>query len=126
MSTTRKTPFFKDRHYLEKEWGQYFSDDAHSANGKVVLEVGCGAGNTIFPLVAAYPKLNVEAFDISPCAVVLVKSRAEFREDWVNALVCDFTIDNLLKRINPSSVDVNTLYTAHAPVLHLLRTTSIS
>ncbi|XVF74366.1 hypothetical protein PTKIN_Ptkin13bG0104800 [Pterospermum kingtungense] len=66
--------FFKDRHYLEKDWGQYFSDDAHSPNGKVVLEVGCGAGNTIFPLLAAYPRLYVQACDISPHAVALVKS----------------------------------------------------
>ncbi|XVE88677.1 hypothetical protein DITRI_Ditri19aG0088200 [Diplodiscus trichospermus] len=104
-----KNKFFKDRHYLEKDWGQYFSDDAHSPNGKVVLEVGCGAGNTIFPLVAAYPKIYVQACDISPHAVALVKSHLEFREDRVNAFVCDVTADNLLKRINPSSVDVITL-----------------
>lgn len=33
--------FFKDRHYLEKDWGKYFSDDdtASVEDGKVVLEV---------------------------------------------------------------------------------------
>ncbi|KAL6972686.1 hypothetical protein U1Q18_026859 [Sarracenia purpurea var. burkii] len=31
--------FFKDRHYLEKDWGKYFHDDnSASRNGKVVLE----------------------------------------------------------------------------------------
>ncbi|OMO66171.1 Methyltransferase type 12 [Corchorus olitorius] len=100
-----KNKFFKDRHYLEKDWGQYFSDEAHSSNGKVVLEVGCGAGNTIFPLVAAYPKVFVHACDISPHAIALVKSHMEFKEDRVNAFVYDVTVDNLLKRINPSSVD---------------------
>ncbi|XP_044485907.1 tRNA N(3)-methylcytidine methyltransferase METTL2-like isoform X2 [Mangifera indica] len=60
--------FFKDRHYLQKDWGHYFSDDS-----KFVLEVGCGAGNTIFPLVAAYPKLYVHACDMSPQAIELVK-----------------------------------------------------
>ncbi|OMO70681.1 Methyltransferase type 12 [Corchorus capsularis] len=106
-----KNKFFKDRHYLEKDWGQYFSDDAHSSNGKVVLEVGCGAGNTIFPLVAAYPKVFVHACDISPHAIALVKSHMEFKEDRVNAFVYDVTVNNLLKRINPSSVDVITLET---------------
>ncbi|KAL1103608.1 hypothetical protein E1A91_D04G010500v1 [Gossypium mustelinum] len=101
--------FFKDRHYLEKDWGQYFSDDANSANVKVLLEVGCGAGNTIFPLIAAYPELYVQACDISPHAIALVKSHAEFKEDRVNAFLCDVTVDNLLERINPSSVDVITL-----------------
>ncbi|MBA0725937.1 hypothetical protein Golax_001796 [Gossypium laxum] len=104
-----KNKFFKDRHYLEKDWGQYFSDDANSANVKVLLEVGCGAGNTIFPLIAAYPELYVQACDISPHAIALVKSHAEFKEDRVNAFLCDVTVDNLLERINPSSVDVITL-----------------
>ncbi|KAK5834719.1 tRNA N(3)-methylcytidine methyltransferase trm141-like isoform X2 [Gossypium arboreum] len=104
-----KNKFFKDRHYLEKDWGQYFSDDANSANVKVLLEVGCGAGNTIFPLIAAYPELYVQACDISPHAVALVKSHAEFKEDRVNAFLCDVTVDNLLEKINPFSVDVITL-----------------
>ncbi|RVW88260.1 putative methyltransferase C3H7.11 [Vitis vinifera] len=60
---------FKDRHYLDKEWGHYFS----GAGRKVILEVGCGAGNTIFPLVATYPDIFVHACDFSPRAVDLVK-----------------------------------------------------
>uniref|UniRef100_A0A7N0UDA2 Methyltransferase-like protein n=1 Tax=Kalanchoe fedtschenkoi TaxID=63787 RepID=A0A7N0UDA2_KALFE len=67
--------FFKDRHYLEKDWGSYFSqesDDA-SSSGKVVLEVGCGAGNTVYPLLAGFPGLFVHACDFSPEAISLVK-----------------------------------------------------
>ncbi|TXG68476.1 hypothetical protein EZV62_003411 [Acer yangbiense] len=65
--------FFKDRHYLDKDWGHFFSDDSFSPNGKVLFEVGCGAGNTIFPLVAAYHKLYVHACDTSPHEIELVK-----------------------------------------------------
>ncbi|KAJ9692023.1 hypothetical protein PVL29_011222 [Vitis rotundifolia] len=104
--------FFKDRHYLEKDWGAYFSDDqcgTSSTNGKVLLEVGCGAGNTIFPLVAAYPKLYVHACDFSPLAIELVKSNVDFRGDRVNAFVCDVANDDLSDKIKPSSVDVITL-----------------
>lgn len=36
-------------------------------------QVGCGAGNAIFPLVAAYPKLYVHACDFSPLAIELLK-----------------------------------------------------
>ncbi|TXG68486.1 hypothetical protein EZV62_003421 [Acer yangbiense] len=68
--------FFKDRHYLDKDWGHFFSDDSFSPNGKVLFEVGCGAGNTIFPLVAAYHKLYVHACDTSPHAIELVKMKA--------------------------------------------------
>ncbi|XP_028097053.1 methyltransferase-like protein 6 isoform X6 [Camellia sinensis] len=67
--------FFKDRHYLVKDWGQYFyGDNTVSPYGKVILEVGCGAGNTIFPLIATCPKLFVHACDFSSHAIALVKA----------------------------------------------------
>lgn len=108
-----KDKFFKDRHYLEKDWGQYFCDtdvnDTNSRKRKVVLEVGCGAGNTIFPLIAAYPDLFVHACDFSPQAVSLVKSHASFNDECVNVFVCDAAKDDLCTNIKPSSVDIVTL-----------------
>ncbi|KAI9161075.1 hypothetical protein LWI28_014204 [Acer negundo] len=101
--------FFKDRHYLEKDWGNFFSDDSFSPNGKVLFEVGCGAGNTIFPLVATYHKLYVHACDISPHAIELVKSHVGFKEDRINAFVCDVVDGSLSEKISASSVDVVTL-----------------
>ncbi|KAI5665430.1 hypothetical protein M9H77_15283 [Catharanthus roseus] len=102
-----KDKFFKDRHYLKKDWGKYFSDDDNkSAEGKVVLEVGCGAGNTIFPLIDAYPKLYVHACDFSPEAIDLVKSNTSFNDDRINVFLCDIAKDDLSVQIKPSSVDV--------------------
>ncbi|KAL3632024.1 hypothetical protein CASFOL_025008 [Castilleja foliolosa] len=104
--------FFKDRHYLEKDWGKYFSDNdngAISADGKVLLEVGFGAGNTIFPLIAAYPKLFIHACDFSTEALNLVKSHSNFDGDRINAFTCDVTHEELCDKILPSSVDVITL-----------------
>ncbi|XP_058193031.1 uncharacterized protein LOC131310170 [Rhododendron vialii] len=101
--------FFKDRHYLDKHWGKNFSDDSSaSPNGKVVLEwqVGCGACNTVFPLVAKYPKLFVHACDFSPHAIILVKSHVDFNEDQVNAFLCDVVTDDLCDTMMPSSIDV--------------------
>ncbi|KAL3844256.1 hypothetical protein ACJIZ3_001659 [Penstemon smallii] len=97
--------FFKDRHYLDKEWGHHFSGEGT----KVILEVGCGAGNTIFPLLATYPDIYVHACDFSPRAVVLVKKHKDFTEARVNAFVCDLTSDDLCKHIAPSSVDIVTM-----------------
>ncbi|KAJ6406543.1 hypothetical protein OIU84_010118 [Salix udensis] len=97
--------FFKDRHYLDKEWGQYFAGEER----RVVLEVGCGAGNTIFPLVATYPNIFVHACDFSQRAVNLVKSHKDYLETCVNAFVCDLTVDDLSKEIPPSSVDIVTM-----------------
>ncbi|XP_065849720.1 uncharacterized protein [Euphorbia lathyris] len=97
--------FFKDRHYLDKEWGQYFT----GAGKKVILEVGCGAGNTIFPLVSTYPDIYVHACDFSPRAVDLVKAHKDFNDSRLNAFVCDLTVDDLSKEVSPSSIDIVTM-----------------
>ncbi|KAG6541467.1 hypothetical protein Mapa_017140 [Marchantia paleacea] len=115
--------FFKDRHYLDKEWGKYFTSmdiDAGPAiadfgsvsvqHRRYVLEVGCGTGNTVFPLTAQYPDLFVYACDFSPRAVDLVKvAHEDFTESRVKAFVCDATSDSLVMTISPASVDVVTL-----------------
>ncbi|KAJ0260233.1 S-adenosyl-L-methionine-dependent methyltransferases superfamily protein [Hirschfeldia incana] len=97
--------FFKDRHYLRKEWNSYFS----ASGEKVILEVGCGAGNTIFPLIATYPHIFVYACDFSPRAVDLVKAHEEYTETRVCAFASDLTGDDLDKHISPSSVDLVTM-----------------
>ncbi|KAL4194880.1 hypothetical protein AMTRI_Chr05g61750 [Amborella trichopoda] len=76
--------FFKDRSYLDKEWGLYFTcpqdnDESKLYTGrnsdmrKVVSEVGCGAGNTVFPLISTFPNIFVHACDFSQRAIDLVK-----------------------------------------------------
>ncbi|XP_068650237.1 tRNA N(3)-methylcytidine methyltransferase trm141-like [Aristolochia californica] len=112
-----KNKFFKDRHYLKKQWSSYFTiDDTSNEKRKVVLEVGCGAGNTIFPLVATFPNLFVHACDFSPQAVALVQAHENYRADQVNAFVCDVTADDLRNNISPSSIDVVTLIFALSSV----------
>jgi len=39
----------------------------------VTSQVGCGTGNTVFPLLAEYPDIFVHACDFSARAVNLVK-----------------------------------------------------
>ncbi|CAL5374015.1 unnamed protein product [Camellia sinensis] len=106
--------FFKDRHYLVKDWGQYFyCDNTVSPYGKVILEVGCGAGNTIFPLIATCPKLFVHACDFSSHAIALVKTKQ------VNAFVCDVANDDLCDKMMPSSIDVVTLFLSKEDALNI-------
>ncbi|WVZ55430.1 hypothetical protein U9M48_006090 [Paspalum notatum var. saurae] len=99
--------FFKDRHYLDKEWGKYF--EGQDGGKMVVLEVGCGAGNTIFPLLSTYPDIFVHACDFSPRAVDLVKKHKDFKPDRINAFVCDITSEQLTKSMEPSSADIVTM-----------------
>ncbi|CAN6308076.1 unnamed protein product [Urochloa humidicola] len=99
--------FFKDRHYLDKEWGKYF--EGQDGEKMVVLEVGCGAGNTIFPLLSTYPDIFAHACDFSQRAVDLVKKHKDFRPDRINAFVCDITSEQLTDNMEPSSADIVTM-----------------
>ena len=51
-----KTNFFKDRHYLQREWPE-LSD--RREGGVAVLDLGCGVGNTTLPLLQLNPTLQV-------------------------------------------------------------------
>ncbi|TVU48410.1 hypothetical protein EJB05_08046 [Eragrostis curvula] len=99
--------FFKDRHYLDKEWGKYF--EGQDGEKMVVLEVGCGAGNTVFPLLSTYPDIFVHACDFSQRAVDLVKKHKDFIPGRINAFVCDITSEQLTESVEPSSVDIVTM-----------------
>ncbi|XP_054797435.1 uncharacterized protein LOC129302519 isoform X2 [Prosopis cineraria] len=72
-------------------------------------KVGCGAGNTIFPIIASYPDAFVFACDFSPLAIDLVKSHKDYKESCASAFISDLTADDLSKDISPSSVDIVTL-----------------
>ncbi|CAN4089118.1 unnamed protein product [Withania somnifera] len=100
---------FKDWHYLEKDWRRYFDDGTESFTGKVVLEVGRGAGNTIFPLIATFPKLYIHECDFSPKAITLVKSHANYNAEKMNVFVCDAAKDDLCVTVMPFTVDIVTL-----------------
>lgn len=115
--------FFKDRHYLDKEWGFYFQrlaaspsskrqDESYSgisSRTKAVLEIGCGTGNTVFPLLATYPDMFIYACDFSPRAVNLLKNRKEYMEERIHAFICDVTSESLSSVIPVGTVDIATL-----------------
>ena len=61
------THFFKDRHWLTREFPELL------AAGAKLLEVGCGVGNTIFPLLQENSTLYVYGIDFSQKAISLVK-----------------------------------------------------
>jgi methyltransferase-like protein 6 len=57
----------------------------------VVLEAGCGVGNTIFPLIKLNPDKYCYVFDFSPSAIDILKRNPEYNEANVTAFVCDPT-----------------------------------
>ena len=81
--------------------------------GRVFLEVGCGVGNTAFPLLALDKAAAVYCCDFSQRAVELVEARKEglslHEKSRINPFVCDITRDPLTEHVPPGSVDVCTM-----------------
>ena len=68
------THFFKDRHWITREFPELLQALSEVDQGRpVLLEVGCGVGNTVFPLLEEIPNLFIYACDFSPRAVDFVK-----------------------------------------------------
>ncbi|UYV61565.1 METTL6, partial [Cordylochernes scorpioides] len=70
-----ETRFFKDRHWTNREFELDINleDEEDSEVRPCLLEVGCGVGNFIFPLIEEGYKPFVYACDFSPRAIELVK-----------------------------------------------------
>lgn len=55
----------------------------------LVLEAGCGVGNSLIPLLRANSQLYLFAFDFSPTAVDILRSHPEYDASRVHAYVAD-------------------------------------
>ncbi|WFD27793.1 hypothetical protein MNAN1_002798 [Malassezia nana] len=86
--------FFKDRHWTDREFEELKADPTELVCGDapVLLEVGCGVGNTVFPLLEKNPALRVHCCDFSPRAVEIVKQHPQYSER-VHAFVFDLVQD---------------------------------
>ena len=73
------------------------------------IQVGCGVGNTAFPILARNEEAFVHACDFAPEAVRCLKQHCDYDPKRVNAFVCDFSKESLSKYIQPASVDVCTM-----------------
>ncbi|XP_053210458.1 tRNA N(3)-methylcytidine methyltransferase METTL2-like [Panonychus citri] len=100
---THQDKFFKDRHWLFTEFPELLSNDVN-----VIFEIGCGVGNTIFPLLALRenPETMIYCCDFSPVAIDLLKSNNSFDESRCKPFVCDVTQDQLSLPFEESSLDV--------------------
>ncbi|KAL0024741.1 hypothetical protein WJX77_012493 [Trebouxia sp. C0004] len=98
-----KTKFFKDRHYLEREFPEL------GVGNCTILEVGCGVGNTAFPLLELNKRSRVYACDFAHSAVEMVKANPKYSSQRIHAFVADITCDDLRTEVPVSSVDMCTM-----------------
>ncbi|KAG0295677.1 hypothetical protein BGZ96_011254 [Linnemannia gamsii] len=106
--TKNENKFFKDRHWLRIEFPELFDMVEAEAGEKNVMEIGCGAGNTMFPLLieSKNPKLFVYACDFSSTAVDVVKNNPEYDPKRGKAFVWDLAGDDIPPEVEPESMDV--------------------
>ncbi|KAF9107555.1 Methyltransferase-like protein 6 [Mortierella sp. AM989] len=116
-----ETRFYKDRHWIEREFTIYKgitpspnSDNNHDDSTDTpptparmnCLEVGCGVGNFIYPVLEKNPHLFMYACDFAPRAIELVKEHEDYKQGRCEAFVCDLTKDPLTDTIPAGSLDV--------------------
>ncbi|KAJ6474104.1 S-adenosyl-L-methionine-dependent methyltransferase [Mycena vulgaris] len=103
--------FFKDRKWLHNEFPELLAAAEPDAGPMTIVEVGCGAGNAVFPLLAANrnPSLALRAYDYSKNAVKLVQENALYTAPpvgTIEAAVWDLTSDSLPEGVAPGSADI--------------------
>jgi len=97
--------FFKDRHWTTREFSELLGNDNHQ---KQILEIGCGVGNLIYPLLADGLNAMFHACDFSPRAIECLKSNPSYDPSVINAFTCDIVADELITKIPENSLDMVT------------------
>ncbi|KAI5122500.1 hypothetical protein M0805_001408 [Coniferiporia weirii] len=104
--------FFRNRKWLHTEFPELVAATQPDAGPVTIAELGCGAGNSVFPLLASNrnPLLKLHAHDYSSHAVKLVQQNELYSSPpmgSIQASVWDLTSsDGLPSGIAPSSVDI--------------------
>ncbi|CAM1508491.1 Fc.00g053390.m01.CDS01 [Cosmosporella sp. VM-42] len=100
--------FFKNRKWLQQEFPILEEVTKEDAGPKVILEIGAGAGNTAFPILAnnKNPGLKIHACDYSKTAVEVMRNHEEYNVKSMQADVWDVSSDDLPPGLEDGSVDV--------------------
>lgn len=107
--------FFKDRKWLQIEFPSLYQVTAEDYNKPcTILEVGCGAGNTFYPVLQQNKNPNLKIFgcDYSKVAVDLVRSNPEFQPNHDKGIAYSSVWDlanpegNIPEDMEPHSVDI--------------------
>jgi len=106
--TNNTSNFFKDRKWLRQEFPILDALTKAQSTPAKILEVGAGAGNTAFPILAANenPNLVLHACDFSTKAVELIRSSPAYSPQHIQASFWDIASDTLPENVHENSIDV--------------------
>jgi len=89
---------------LPKQANKFVPEEAGSL--PVVLEIGCGVGNSLFPLMELNTDKFFIGFDCSPSAIDVLRSRPGYNSDRCHVFVLDAVSDDYESQIPPNSIDI--------------------
>lgn len=107
--------FFKDRKWLQIEFPSLYKVTSEDYDKPVtILEIGCGAGNTFYPILNQNknPNLKIVGCDYLKVAVDLVKNNEEFESNHEKGVAFSSVWDlanpegNVPEDLEPNSVDI--------------------
>ncbi|KAK6497879.1 hypothetical protein TWF481_012278 [Arthrobotrys musiformis] len=105
--------FFKDRKWLQQEFPILTTATSTNSPPIKLLEVGCGAGNTLFPILSANknPNFHIHGADFSKTSIDLIRSNdlyTQHHPKHVSASVWDLGNSEgvLPEGVEPNSLDV--------------------
>ncbi|CAI2177096.1 2148_t:CDS:2 [Funneliformis geosporum] len=99
--------FFKDRQWLKIEFPELHHTTNNESGNQKIFEIGCGAGNTMFPLLSVNknPNLFIYACDFAENAVQV--NNKEYDPKHCKAFVWDLTNKGIpIEYIEPNSLDI--------------------
>ena len=102
------TNFYKDRHYLHLICKELLDGPHGPSEFNHMLEVGCGVGNAVLPLLELNDHLFVHCIDFARSAIELLRSNPLIAStgNRLIADVCDVVRDDLPATVPMGGVDV--------------------
>ncbi|KAF8329376.1 S-adenosyl-L-methionine-dependent methyltransferase [Cantharellus anzutake] len=107
-----KDNFFRDRKWLHLEFPDLMRAVEPDAGPVTVVEIGCGAGNSVFPLLTANrnPYLRIFACDYAPEAIKIVKDNPLYASPAIGTIAASVwdlaSLDSLPEGIEEGQVDM--------------------
>ncbi|TCD61526.1 hypothetical protein EIP91_008287 [Steccherinum ochraceum] len=103
--------FFRNRKWLHLEFPELVTATEVKAGEMTIVEIGCGAGNAVFPLLDSNrnPKLHLHAYDYSSQAVKLVQNNPLYISPpmgTIHSEVWDLSSSSIPPQVEPGSVDI--------------------
>ncbi|KAG1705194.1 hypothetical protein DVH05_004127 [Phytophthora capsici] len=93
---------YKPRNYLVKEFPELNTPELEAVE---VLELGCGYGSAIFPILAECLNVHAQVCDFSAHAIDILQRSVQYDPTRCRAFVCDIAQEELFG-VAPQSIDI--------------------